>query len=418
MTSEEFCFLSQLVSYPRDFSILNGRFEPKFMSDEQGQIIFQAMSELGDFDLLSLREKLDGKVDFNNILELERANQFMPKVMFKCYAMKVFEDYRHREKDRIIKDDGINTASLTKITELDNFELFEEKEDVANEYLVKVERKYTNQADDTLIPTGFQTIDSMIEGFGKSELVFLAGNTGSGKTTLALNFAYNAAKAKKKVLFFSLEMKESEILERLVKNVAEVDNYATMSQEKFDRVVKITRAIEDRLSLEVNDKNITLEAMYSIVKDKQDVDMVIIDHLNILTVAEKFKDKLERLEYMTRKLKEMAKELNIPIVCLCQLNRSNSDREIKYPTLSDLRGSGSIEQDANLVLFVYRPDYYLAQTKPDENSPKFAKWEAEYQKYKGKAKVVVAKNRRGKTGEAEMMFRGEYYRFEELGNGQ
>lgn len=413
MTDIEFDFLSQLVSYPKNFALLDGKFKPCFLSDEKGQIIFQAMSELGNYDLLSLRDKLSGKVDFQDLLELNTTS-FMPDAMFKCYAMQIFEEYRNHEKERIFQQDGISSATISKLNELENFNLFEKKEDAVGEYLQKVERKYTHQKDETIIPTGFMGLDNIIDGFCKSELIFLAGSTGSGKTTLALNLAYNAAKAKKKVLFFSLEMKETEILERLVKNISEVDNYATMTQDDFDKVVKITRAINERLPIEVNDKNITLEAMYSIIKDKQDVDLVIIDHLNILTVSEKIKDKLERLEYMTRRLKEMAKDLNIPIVCLCQLNRSNSEREIKYPTLSDLRGSGSIEQDANIVLFVYRPEYFLAQVKPDEDSQKYEKWKEEYTKHKGKAKVVVAKNRRGRTGETEMLFRGEIYRFEEV----
>lgn len=413
MTEVEYDFLSEMIAFPKNFAILQGNFKPEFLSDEQSKIIFQAMSELGDFDLLSLRDKLDGKIEFQSLLEMNANVHFMPKQMFKCYAMKVFEDYRDREKERLLAE-GVNSTTMNRVIELENFNLFEKKEDVADEYLVKVEQRYTGQKDESIIPTGFAGLDKMFEGFMPSELVFLAGSTGSGKTTLALNFAYNAAKAKKKVLFFSLEMKETEILERLVKNISEVENYATMSQEKFDYVVKVTRAIKDRLTLEVNDKNITLEAMYSIIKDKQDIDLVFIDHLNILTTSEKIKDKLERLEYLTRKLKEMAKDLNIPIVCLCQLNRSYADREVKYPSLADLRGSGSIEQDANLVLFVFRPEYYLAQAKPSEDSPKFAKWEEEYNRCKGKAMVVVAKNRRGRTGEVEMAFRGEYYKFIEL----
>lgn len=414
MTSEEFNFLSQLVSFPRDFALLEGRFDAKFLSDSQGQVIFQAMSELGSFDLISLRDKLGGKIDFDVLLDFNANIQFMPPIQFKCYAMKVYEDYCNREKERIIRQEGINSSSLAKITELENFNLFEEKEDTSNEFLAKVEKRFTHQKDDSLVETGFNTVDNMIEGFNRSELIFLAGNTGSGKTTLALNLAYNAAKNKKNVLFFSLEMKQSEILERLVKNITEIDNFSNITQEQFDHVVKVTKAIEERLPLEINDKNIPLEAMYSVIKEKKNVDMVIIDHLNILTVAEKFKDKLERMEYTTRKLKEMAKELNIPILCVCQLNRSNSDREIKYPTLSDLRGSGSIEQDANIVMFVYRPEYYLMQQKPEEGSQKYLAWEEELRQAKGKAKVVVAKNRRGRTGETEMLFRGEIYRFEEL----
>lgn len=414
MTNEERDFMSQLISYPKNFAVLGGRFESAFLSDKEGQTIFQTLCELGDYDLNSLREKLADKIDFNLVLELGCAMYPMSRQMFMCYAQKVYDDYRDRERKRIIDSEGINTKTLTKINELDNFELFEQKEDVVQNYLTKVEMKYTKQKDDSLIPTGFYGIDKYIEGLGKSELIFLAGNTGSGKTTLALNFAYNAAKEKKNVLFFSLEMKEEEIIDRLVKNITNIDSYTTMTEEQFGRVVKVARAIEERLTLEVNDKNITLESMYSIIKDRQNVDLVVIDHLNILTVSEKFKDKLERMEYMTRKLKEMAKELDIPILCLCQLNRSNSDREVKYPTLSDLRGSGSIEQDANLVLFVYRPEYYLAQTKPDEDSPKYAKWQEEYSKVRGKAKVIVAKNRRGRTGDTEMTFRGELYRFEEI----
>lgn len=413
MTNEERDFLSQLVSYPRDFAILGGRFETKFMSDKEGQIIFQAMSELGDYDLIRLRQKLDDKLDFNTILELGSMLLPMPRQMFMCYAQKVFEDYRDRERERLIAE-GLDGSAMSRIVELENFNLFEKQENVSEDYLVKVERRYAGQKDDSIIPTGFDGLDKMFEGFQPSELIFLAGSTGSGKTTLAMNIAFNCAKAKKKVLFFSLEMKEIELHERLVKNLANVSNYATMTEQEFSKVVKISRSIKERLPLEINDKNITLEAMYSVIKDKKDIDIVFIDHLNILTTSEKIKDKLERLEYLTRKLKEMAKDLNIPIVCLCQLNRSNADREIKHPSLADLRGSGSIEQDANLVLFVYRPEYFLLQSKPDEDSKNYLKWEEQYQNSKGKAKIVVAKNRRGRTGEVEMIFQGEFYKFVEL----
>lgn len=412
MNEIEYDFLSELVAFPRNFAVLNGRFKAEYLSDELGQVIFQAMAELGDYELLSLRDKLDGIVDFQVLLDMNANVQFMPKQMFKCYAMKVFEDYREREIERLMME-GVNSSTMAKVIELENFDLFEVEENVSEDYLGKVEKKYAGEKDESIIPTGFEKLDDMIEGFVPSELVFLAGSTGSGKTTFAMNLAFAAAKMKKKVLFFSLEMKEIELHERLVKSLANVSNYATMNEQQFNKVVKISRSIKERLPLEINDKNITLEAMYSIIKDKQDVDMVFIDHLNILTTSERIKDKLERLEYLTRKLKEMAKDLNIPIICLCQLNRLNTDRPNKNPQLSDLRGSGSIEQDANLILFVYRPEYFLLQMKPDESSKDYLNWEDTYNKVRGKAKIIVAKNRRGRTGEVEMIFQGEFYKFVE-----
>ena len=414
MNGIEYTFLSELVAFPANYARLKGNFRAEFLQDETAREIFAAMAELGSFDLLSLRDRLKGRVDFQLLLELNRDTVFAKPIMFDCYAMKLVEDWKTLEKKRIVDEEGITPASMQKVAEIENFELYPaEIEDASAEYLRRVEGKYTGKGDENVIPTGFAGIDRILEGFGKSELVVLAGNSGAGKTTMAINLAYNMAKSGKNILFFSLEMKESELHERLVKNIANVSNYTKMSQTDFDKVVKTSRAVKERLPIEVCDKNITLEAMYSLAKDKPGLDVVFIDHLNILTTSERIRDKLERLEYLTRRLKEMAKELDVPIVCLCQLNRANSDREVKRPMLSDLRGSGSIEQDANLVLFVYSPEYYLLQAKPDETSKNYDKWETEYLKNKGKTTVMVAKNRRGRTGDIGFRFEKDFCRFVE-----
>lgn len=406
MNEIESIFIGSLIDYPRNYEVLGGRFKSEFLEDEQARLIFENYTE----DTLAISKKTG--IDIKDLLSLSMMS--VSGNVFKTYAEKIVQDWKDREKNNILNS-SLDDDSINKLSKINQYKLFEKREevDVSKEYLIKVEKKYRGEKNEDIIPTGFNKVDNLLdEGFEKSELIFLAGSSGAGKTTLALNIAYNIAKEKKRVLFFSLEMKKLEIHERLVKRIAEVPSYRKMSPEQFERLIKISKAVEDRLQLKVYDENISLEQMFGIMKQEKP-EIVFIDHLNILTSSERFKTELERLEYMTRRLKEIAKELNIPIVCLCQLNRANSDREIKFPTLSDLRGSGSIEQDANLVIFVYRPEYFLLQLKPDENHKNYKEWEENYKLYKGKAKIIISKNRRGMTGEVLTYFQPEYYKFTE-----
>lgn len=406
MEEIEKTFIGSILDYPQNYDLIAGSFKPEFLQDEVARYIYKNYTP----DLTELSKRT--KISVNDLIELtlHSANGNL----FMWYAEKIVFDWKEREKE-IILNNPLDDEAIKKLAFINDLNLFtkEEEEDISKQYLEKVERKYRGEKNENIIPTGFDKVDYLIdEGFEKSELIFLAGSSGMGKTTLALNIAYNMAKEKKSVLFFSLEMKKIEIHERLVKRIADISSYRKMTQEQFEKLIKISKAIEERLMLKVVDKNISLEQMYSMMKQEKP-DVVFIDHLNILTSSEKFKTELERLEYMTRRLKEIAKELNIPLICLCQLNRSNSEREVKFPTLSDLRGSGSIEQDANIVIFVYRPEYFLLQAKPDEKSKKYQEWEENYNFYKGKAKVVVSKNRRGMTGDVMMYFQPEYYKFTE-----
>ena len=390
-------------------------FKPEYCETDEARIIYQTMVDLGTSNLIALRGKLEGQIEFEDLVDIYTSYSCPNKAVFECHLFRMFEDWKERQKVLAI-DGGITRDTVQKVAEIDDMKLYSAKEiDACDELLQKVEMKFTGRESPSMIPTGFKLIDDMVEGFDKGELVFIAGSSGSGKTTLATNIAYNVAKRKKKVLFFSLEMREVEIYERLVKNIADVSNFTTMQQDKFDKVVRVARAIRERLPLVINDKNITFESMVAEMKTHKP-NLVIIDHLNILTSGEKFKDNLMRLEYLTRRMKETAKELEIPIVCVCQLNRSSADRDTKRPTLSDLRGSGSIEQDANMVIGVYRPEYYLMQNKPDEDSKEYDKWEEKMLKYKGKAEVLIMKNRRGRTGNCEFIFEGSYYRFTEIAN--
>lgn len=407
--------LSCLMNNSKFISRLGG-FKADFFETEISRLIFTSIVSQECESLSQIQKKVGLGVSLESLADIYSACVVPNELVFDVYLMKIVEEWKERQKSLLIEEHGYTPEVVQKLIEIDETSIQSKEEiDACEELLQKVEMKYTGQKSPTMIPTGFKSIDDMIEGFDKGELIFIAGASGSGKTTLAVNIAYNVAKEKKRVLFFSLEMREVELYERLVKNVADVNNFTTMSKEKFDKVVKIARAMRERLPLDINDKNIAFESMITEMKLKKP-NMVIIDHLNILTSSNNFKDNLMRLEYLTRRMKEVAKELEIPIICVCQLNRSNADRDTKRPNLSDLRGSGSIEQDANMVIGVYRPEYYLLQNKPDDSSKNFDKWEEQMAKYKGKAEILVMKNRRGKTGDCQFLFEGSYYRFTELNN--
>lgn len=142
--------------------------------------------------------------------------------------------------------------------------------------------------------------------------------------------------------------------------------------------------------------------------------MVVIDHLSILKSKKTFKSRYEEISDLSRQLKVLAKEMDVPVLCLCQLNRAVEGRDLKMPTMADLRDSGSIEQDADLIMFVYRPEYNLRQREPEDvNSPEHFKWEDELNKVKGMAKIGISKNRRGETGQIKLGFNGKYSKFME-----
>jgi replicative DNA helicase len=153
------------------------------------------------------------------------------------------------------------------------------------------------------------------------------------------------------------------------------------------------------------------DIMAKVLNEKPDV--VFIDHLAILKSAQKFRSRYEEVSYLSAKIKEMARQFDVPVICMCQLNRALEGREIKAPTLSDIRDSGSVEQDGDIIGFIYRPEYHLLQQEP-EDAQKHAEWEEKLNVVKGKAKFIIAKNRRGYTGSFVFGFRGETYNFYEL----
>nr|DAO03549.1 MAG TPA: DnaB-like replicative helicase [Caudoviricetes sp.] len=408
MNEAEYTFLSELVAFPENFTRLKGNFKAEFLPDATAREIFSAMVELGSFDLLSLRDSLKGKVNFQLLLELNRDTKFSKPIMFDCYALKLVEDWKERELAKIAGQKLYTTEDVTKAFEIEHFELFPKSEENASDkFLADAELEYQGKDNPRVVKTGLPSLDKLIGGFEKGELITLGGYSGGGKTTLALNIATQIAQAGGKVLYFSLEMTKVEMHKRLVCSSLRISDFSKITQEEFYTVVEKSKSLENDLPLEfIDDADTTVEKISAICAGKKDLSLIIIDHLHILRSEKRFKDQLALLTYLSRKVKIIAQDLNIPILLLSQLNRSNAGRDVKSPILSDLRGSGSIEQDSNLVMFVYTAENLLMLQKPEETEEKkYNKWLEEMERVKGKAKIIVAKNRRGRTGEFEVLFK-------------
>jgi len=254
------------------------------------------------------------------------------------------------------------------------------------------------------IPTGIGDLDATITGLNKSDLILLAARPGMGKTSFALNIARHVAvKEKKRVAFFSLEMTREQLTSRLLSTEAMVHGVKLRTGKlEEDEWVRLIEAgdILSKTELYFDDTpGITVPEMKAKLRRLKDVDLVIIDYLQLMSSAKRIENRVQEISEITRNLKIMAKEINVPVLTLSQLSRASEQRSEHRPMLSDLRDSGSIEQDADIVLFLYRNDYYKNGEMVEED----------YDKNSGEC--IVAKNRHGETRTVPLHWQGEYMRF-------
>lgn len=252
------------------------------------------------------------------------------------------------------------------------------------------------------ISTGFSALDSMISGLNKSDLILVAARPGMGKTSFALNVATNAAlKSRKDVAVFSLEMSNEQLVTRVLSSEARVKSeklkIGTLSGDEWVKLAT-SADILSKTNIYLDDSaGITVAEMKAKLRRLKNLGLVVIDYLQLMSSGRKTENRVQEISQMTRNLKIMAKELNVPVILLSQLSRAAEQRQGHRPMLSDLRDSGSIEQDADIVLFLYREGYYEEDI---EN--------------KTVAQIIVAKNRHGSTGDVDVRWVGEYTRFESL----
>jgi replicative DNA helicase len=287
------------------------------------------------------------------------------------------------------------------------------------------------------VASGMADLDRMMGGLQPSDLIIVAGRPGMGKTALATNIAFNVAQAYRGepqpdgshvtanggiVGFFSLEMSSEQLATRIIAEQAEVPGYkirrGDITEGEFHRIAHAAREMQSIPFYIDHTGGISiaqLTARARRLKRQRGLDLLVVDYLQLLSGSRSRGDnRVQELTEITTGMKALAKELNVPIIALSQLSRQVESRDDKRPQLSDLRESGSIEQDADVVLFVYREEYYLKNKQPREGTPEFMTWQSEMERAHGKAEVIIGKQRHGPTGTVELAFEGEYTRFSDL----
>jgi replicative DNA helicase len=288
--------------------------------------------------------------------------------------------------------------------------------------------------------TGISVIDDKTAGLHNSDLIILAGRPGMGKSSLAMNIAFNCAEEHLKFLrhggkhnygapaaFFSLEMSADQLATRILAEQAEISSETlrsgNLSRDEFQRLSFASQRLAD-LPLYIDDTPaLTIGALRTRarrLKRKHKIGLIVVDYLQLLQGSSRANDnRVNEISEISRGLKSMAKDLGIPVIALSQLSRAVEQREDKRPMLSDLRESGSIEQDADMVWFIYRADYYHLLVKPDtpdgssapEVVEKYREWEVKFDELRGKASLIIAKQRHGSTGNVPLHFQSEITKF-------
>lgn len=337
-----------------------------------------------------VREKYDIRRLINasrDIIDEASAGENEPKVLIDAAEQKIFDIRRDNTQ-------GLEALSKVVLREFDRLDAL------------------NSNADDLLkpIPSGIGDLDRVITGLNRSDLILLAARPGMGKTSFALNIArYASSTAKKTVAFFSLEMTKEQLASRLLSTEALVQGTklrtGKLSDEEWVRIVSAGDVLS-KCDFYLDDTpGITVAEIKSKLRRLKNIDLVVIDYLQLMTSGRRIDNRVQEVSEITRNLKILAKEINVPVICLSQLNRAAESRQDHRPMLSDLRESGSIEQDADIILFLYRDGYYAKSGGDDENEPAGPATD------ENSGECIVAKNRHGETTTVKLHWQGEFMRF-------
>ena len=372
------------------------------------------------------------------------------KDIFKNYLETLQELYLRRELFKITQSKNTETTSFDtsnnikdifldlekKLFDLSNFNKdsyeFKDFATVTKSSIQLVEKAFKKKGKYSGVVSGFTDLDNMLGGLQNSDLIILAGRPSMGKTALATNIAFNAAKfysgdeEKGSVVMFSLEMSAEQIGLRIL---AEQSKIPSDKLRKGELTEKDSIALSDtykeihNLKFFFDDSpNLTVSELRSKLrryKNNYNIKLVLIDYLQLIKPEGNKDNRVNELSEITRNLKQLAKEFDLPVVSLSQLSRQVESRDDKRPLLSDLRESGSIEQDADVVMFIYRESYYLQRNEPirgsDESQESYQKkhdaWKDRNEEVFNKAELIVAKQRNGPTGKVDLYFDDKYTKF-------
>ena len=358
------------------------------------------------FDLYVKREliKISGEViDQAKLNDLEIDGQ------------KIIENYEKSLFD--LAEKGSFSSSLIKFDE------------AMRQTIEMASNAYKNEEGIVGVPTGLKDLDDRLGGLHKSDLIIIAGRPSMGKTALATNIAFNAAKKiqengeKSSIAFFSLEMSSEQLSTRILAEQSRIKSNdirrGKISEEQFDKFIETSKDISE-LPLYIDETPaITIAALSNRarrIKRLYGLDMVVIDYIQLMRASNSNNGRVQEISEITQGLKALAKELAVPVLALSQLSRAVEQRDDKKPQLSDLRESGSIEQDADVVMFVYREAYYLQGKEPRPATVEHAEWQAKMNEVSHLAELIIQKQRHGPTGNVMLEFEAMFTKFKDIQN--
>ena len=300
--------------------------------------------------------------------------------------------------------------------------------------ILAAEKAYQSPTHITGVPTSFSELDNLLGGLQKSDLIILAARPGMGKTSLATNIAFHAARESMRsdgqngarVAFFSLEMSAEQLATRIIAEQAEVSGSkirrGKIEERDMQALIRVSTELE-RLPLFIDDTGglsiAQVAARSRRLKRAGGLDMIVVDYLQLLsgTGSKKNENRVQEITEITKGLKTLAKELAVPVMALSQLSRGVDSRDDKRPVLADLRESGSIEQDADVVMFIFREAYYLETKEPSMDDPvEYQKWREKMDRIHGLSDILVEKHRHGPTAKITLRFEKQFTRFYDLAN--
>ncbi len=435
------------------FDEINMIIVSKNFYDPMHQKIFGAIEKLIYSGMLA------NPITLKNHFENEKDDLNVPEYLVKItkfstssrqaieYSKLIYDLFVKRELIKI-SENIIDTAKLNDLDNdgqkiIENFEksLFDlaEKGSFSNS-LIKFDEAmrqtiemassaYKNDEGIVGVPTGLTDLDDRLGGLHKSDLIIIAGRPSMGKTALATNIAFNAAKKiqddgrKSTIAFFSLEMSSEQLSTRILAEQSRIKSNdirrGRISEEQFDKFIETSKNISE-LPLYIDETPaISIAALSNRarrIKRLYGLDMVVVDYIQLMRAANFRDGRVQEISEITQGLKALAKELSVPVLALSQLSRAVEQRDDKKPQLADLRESGSIEQDADVVMFVYREAYYLERKEPRPATVEHAEWQSKMNEVSNLAEIIIGKQRHGPTGNIMLEFEPMFTKFKDIQN--
>ena len=429
----EEAILGAILVSPACMNRIVEQLRPESFYKPAHRYVYEAMLQLYNgedkIDIVSVSDVLN----MNQKLELVGGRAFINDLSYKTITTTNVEYYAKIVQEKAIKRSLINAGSeivssgydlnpieeSLEVAEKLIFDIASQKasksllpiKDLVYDSYAKIEERYNNKDKLTGTPTAFYDLDTYTNGLQKSDLIILAARPAMGKTSFALNIAQNVAlKAKIPVAIFSLEMSKEQLVQRLLCAEAEVDtqrlktgNMQAKDWEKLavamDSFSQAPIYIDDTAGVTITDLRAKCRRLAMAEKN---LGLIVIDYLQLIEGTGR-EDRMQQISSISRGLKILAKELNVPIIALSQLSRAVESRTDKRPMLSDLRESGSIEQDADIVMFIYRDEYYKSANDEEEMAEKATN--------KGEAEIIIAKHRNGPVGTVKLLFQSNITKF-------